>query len=304
MKKHELMPYIAMGIMLVIVQVIAIILSPAMNEAGYSAFEDPKAIENTIYFIAILLAFTAAMLILIKIKGKKIISWIVAASIFLVFIYIFAAVFGELIGATITASALALILSAAATALLYKYPEWYVIDVLGVLICAGSASIFGISFEILPVIILLILLALYDAISVYKTRHMLTLAEGIIDLKAPVLVVIPKSLKYSYINEGIELKKEKSERGAFMMGMGDLIMPSILVVSSYIYLEAPLLPIGISLPTLMAIIGSLAGFSLLMYFVAKGNPQAGLPTLNGGTILGFLAGCAISGSWGWILSIF
>ena len=304
MKKNELMPFVAMGIMLVIVQILAILLSPVMNEAGYSAFEDPKALENTIYFIAILLAFTGAMLVLIKIKGKKLLSWIIGGSIFLVFVYIFAAVLGKLIGVNIATSALALILSVGTTVLLYKYPEWYVIDILGILICAGSASIFGISFEIFPVIILLILLAVYDAISVYKTKHMLTLADEVIETKAPILVVIPKSMKYSYIKEGIELKSEKSERGAFMMGMGDLIMPSILVVSTYVYLDAPLLPVGISLPTLTAIIGSLAGLSLLLYFVAKGKPQAGLPTLNGGTILGFLSGCALSGSWGWLLNIF
>jgi presenilin-like A22 family membrane protease len=303
MKINEIMPFIAMGFMLLIVQILAILLSPVMSEAGYTAFEDPKAIENTIYFIAILLVFTAAMLLLIKYKGKKILSWIIGASIFLVFIYIFAAILGKLMGVTLTASALTLILSIAATVLLYKYPEWYVIDTLGIFICAGSASIFGISLDILPVIILLLLLACYDAISVYKTKHMLTLADGVISTKAPILVVIPKNRKYSYIKEGFEIQKDKSERGAIMMGMGDLIMPSILVVSSHIWINAPLLPIGIALPTLTAILGSLAGLCVLIYYVSKGNPQAGLPTLNGGVILGFLFGCALSGSWGWILGI-
>lgn len=303
MKINEIMPYIAMGMMLVIVQILALLLSPVMSDAGYTAFEDPKAIENTIYFFAILLVFTAAMLLLIKYKGKKVISWIIGASIFLVFIYIFAAILGKLTDAVLPATVLTLAISAAATVLLYKYPEWYVIDILGILICAGSASIFGISLDILPVIILLVFLALYDAISVYKTKHMLTLADGVISTKAPILVVIPKTRNYSYIKEGIEIKKDKSDRGAFMMGMGDLIMPSILVVSSHIWINAPLLPIGIALPTLTAILGSLAGLCVLIYYVSKGNPQAGLPTLNGGVILGFLFGCALSGSWSWILGI-
>ena len=56
---------------------------------------------------------------------------------------------------------------------------------LGILIGAGVASIFGVSLDILPVIILLILLAVYDAISVYKTKHMITLAEGVIGSENP-----------------------------------------------------------------------------------------------------------------------
>lgn len=303
MNIKEIMPFIAMGAMLIAVQIAAVLLSPLMNEAGYTAFENPEAIENIMYFLAILFVFTAALLLLIKYKGKKMLSWIIAASVFLVFLYIFAAVLGKILGVTFYAATLTAVLSLLSMLLLYRYPEWYVIDTLGILICAGAASIFGISLEIFPVIVLLVLLAAYDAVSVYKTKHMLTLADGIINTKAPILVVIPKSRKYSYIKEGFELQKEKSERGAFMMGMGDLIMPSILVVSSYIWLDAPHLPIGISLPTLTASIGSLAGLGVLLYFVSKGNPQAGLPTLNGGVILGFLFGCALSGSWGWLSGI-
>ena len=44
---------------------------------------------------------------------------------------------------------------------------------------AGAASIFGISLTIIPVIILLVILMVYDAISIYKTRS-ITLAEGVV----------------------------------------------------------------------------------------------------------------------------
>ena len=189
-----------------------------------------------------------------------------------------------------------LILSGLAIALLYLYPEWYVIDTLGILIAAGAASIFGISLGIIPVIILLVLLAIYDAISVYKTRHMITLAEGVMEMKTPILFVIPKKVSYSYIRDGIG-KISEGERGAFVMGMGDLIMPAILVVSANMFLKPGGLPF-INIPALGAIIGSLAGLIVLLWFVNKGKPQAGLPPLNGGAIIGFLIGCAISGSLG------
>jgi presenilin-like A22 family membrane protease len=194
------------------------------------------------------------------------------------------------VGTTDTAVLLVFACSIGATLLLYKYPEWYIIDVLGVLIAAGVASIFGRSLDILPVVILLIILAVYDAISVYKTKHMITLAEGVIDLKTPILFVIPKKRNYSFIREGIGKLSEGGERSAFIMGMGDLIMPSILVVSANVFIEGYRILGFVNLPAIGAIIGSLAGLVVLLYFVSSGRPQAGLPPLNGGTLIGFALG--------------
>lgn len=215
------------------------------------------------------------------------------------FLYIFGALSLLVLGATAAAAAGTLIAAVAATALLYLYPEWYVIDILGVLISAGVASIFGISLAVVPVLVLLVLLAVYDAISVYRTKHMITLAEGVLETKAPILVVVPKRTDYSFRKEGLNIGKGE-ERGAFVMGMGDLIMPSILVTSSHVFVEAPAVLWVLSAPTLGAMAGSLAGLAVLLYFVNKGNPQAGLPPLNSGAILGFLVGAALAGSFSWL----
>jgi presenilin-like A22 family membrane protease len=177
--------------------------------------------------------------------------------------------------------------------------DLHVIDVLGVLVSAGIASIFGISLAIVPVLVLLVLLAVYDAISVYRTKHMITLAEGVLETKAPIMVVVPKRADYSFRREGIDMGEGK-ERGAFLMGMGDLIMPSILVVSSHVFAGAPAVLWVLSAPTLGAMIGSLAGLAVLLFFVNKGKPQAGLPPLNGGAIAGFLVGAALAGSTAWL----
>ncbi|MBT8507520.1 hypothetical protein AZH53_03670 [Methanomicrobiaceae archaeon CYW5] len=293
-------PLAGMLLLLLVVQICALAVTPLMIGAGYEAFEDPDSAANPIFFIVLLLIFTAVLLWLIR-KGKKnVITAIIGFSIVFIFLYIYSAVFLFLLGPTIAgylATGVATVLS---TAVLYLYPEWYVIDVMGVIVSAGAASIFGISLGILPVILLLVLLAVYDAISVYRTKHMIDLAEGVIATKSPILVVVPKSVGYSYRKEGIAIHKEKNERGAFIMGMGDLIMPSILVVSSYAFLEAPSVFWTLSLPTIGAIAGSLAGLVVLMHYVNKGNVQAGLPLLNGGVITGFLLGCMLAGTWGWL----
>lgn len=293
-------PVLAMPAMLLVVEVIAILLALPMQEAGIAAFEDPTSVANPFIFIGILLAFTLVMLALIKLGGKKVILVLIALSILFTFYYVFWTLSIRLFGFSLTGGIAAFAVALLATALLFLYPEWYVIDTLGILIAGGVASIFGISLSVLPVVLLLVMLAVYDAVSVYRTGHMIALAEGIMDLKTPILFVIPKRRDYSFRTEGVEISKEKEERGAFIMGMGDLIMPSILVVSAQVFLPGAQVWL-LSVPALGAMVGSILGMVLLIHFVLSGRPQAGLPPLNGGAILGFLAGCALSGSWGWLM---
>ena len=292
MDTKNLLPFLAMPCLLLAVEIGALLLSQPVQASGIVAFEDPESMANPVIFIAIMLAFTAFMLVLIRYDMKKVIAAVIGISIFLTFIYIFMAIVYALAGETDYATIVVLVLAILSTILLYKYPEWYVIDGLGILIGAGVAAIFGASLEVLPVIILLIILAVYDAISVYKTKHMITLAEGVVDMKTPILFVIPKRRDYSFIKEGIGKVSDGGERAAFIIGMGDMIMPSILIVSANVFVKGWRLGGMINLPALGAILGSLVGLVVLLYFVMSGKPQAGLPPLNGGTILGFLAGWA------------
>jgi presenilin-like A22 family membrane protease len=292
MEIKNLIPLLAMPLLLLAVEIGALLLSLPVQASGIVAFEDPTSLENPVIFIVILLVFTGFLLVLIKYDMKKVIAAVIGLSLFFTFVYIFAALVYVAMGASDIANIVVFVLSILATALLYKFPEWYVIDALGILIGAGVASIFGVSLDVLPVVILLILLAVYDAISVYKTKHMITLAEGVIDLKTPILFVIPKRRDYSFIKDGIGKLGDGGERAAFIIGMGDLIMPSILVVSANVFLKGAKLGGLINLAALGAIIGSLAGLCVLLHFVMSGKPQAGLPPLNGGTILGFLVGLA------------
>jgi len=291
----RVIPFLVMPLLLLAVEIGSILISLPVQAAGITAFEDPTSLANPFIFIAILLVFTGFLLLLIKYGKKAWIATIIAISIFLTFVYIFSALVNVVTADPNLAAALVIILSILAIVLLYKYPEWYVIDGLGILIAAGVAAIFGSSLEYYLVIVLLVLLAVYDAISVYKTKHMITLAEGVIDLKTPILFVIPKRRDYSFIRDGIGKLEDGGERAAFIIGMGDMIMPSILVVSANVFLQGWRLFGIVNLPALGAMLGSLAGLGVLLSYVASGKPQAGLPPLNGGTILGFLAGWALAG---------
>jgi presenilin-like A22 family membrane protease len=122
---------------------------------------------------------------------------------------------------------------------------------------------------------------------------MVALAEGVINIKAPLLFVVPRREGYSFRKEQMQLGEEG--RGAYFLGLGDAIIPTILVVSANWSIHAPALQsVGMNIPALGAMLGTWAGFGALL-MTSRDRPQAGLPFLNGGTVLGFLAGCALAG---------
>jgi presenilin-like A22 family membrane protease len=281
---HELFPIVLMGGLFVIIHFFALLLVWPFDSAGMQAFEQTDDPLNLVYIFVILLVLTAVILLIAKFWKKQLIQFIILGAIGYTAFWVFRPIIQMILPwhiSMIISATLAIILIIA----LYKYPEWYVIDLCGIIVGAGAIAIFGISLGIFLVIILLIGLAIYDAISVYKTKHMIDLADTVMDLKLPVLLVIPKIKKYSLIKETKRLKeqiKEGEERDAFFMGLGDIVMPGILVAASFRFIENGL-PVAISV-----IIGTLVGFAILMIFVLKGKPQAGLPCLGGGAIAGYI----------------
>ena len=186
--------------------------------------------------------------------------------------------------------------------LLYVHSEWYVVNTVGVLVGSGVIVMLGVAFVPSLIIIFMVVAAIYDAWAVYKSKHMLALADTMINLRLPILLVAPQSKGYSFkegqtsiSDKGQEIpaqssaqtttKKAKKNGGeAMFMGLGDVIFPGILVLSCAQWLDE-----SVAIPVAMgALVGGLCGYAALMYFVAQGKAQAGLPLLNGGAILGYL----------------
>jgi len=278
---------LALGLCFLVSHMLAMYLVPAYEEAEVQAFEDPDDPVNSVFYIAIILVFTAFVLWIARKGLEWVLQAIFMSAIGITFIYVFYPFFHS-VGITgfagyIGATALAIEL----TFLLLTYPEWYVVDIAGVILAAGVAAIFGISFGLFPALLLLVGLAIYDAWAVYRTGHMVDLADSVMNLKLPILLVMPKSKGYSFLDQGsLADQIEKGEkREALFMGLGDLVIPGALVVSSKASLGWM---VGIS-----SMVGGLVGFCILMVFVLSGRPQAGLPLLNGGAILGYVVGAFI-----------
>ena len=286
MSESSKIPVLVMLFFVMVVQILALAITPAISASGNRVFEDPTSIANPIAYMLLILVFTGLLLMAMKLKRGWIISGFILLSIAVSIYYVMVAFMSPLLA---LAPTLAIML------LLHFYPEWYIIDAFGILVCAGISSLFGVSMTILPALLLLVVLAVYDAISVYKTRHMISLAEGAIKIKAPMLFVVPKSRDYSFrIDQEISSSSDETrKRGAYFLGLGDAIIPTILVISASWSLPAGGF-YGLSLPVLGAMLGTYLGFLLLMT-TSRDRPQAGLPFLNSGVILGFLVGCLAAG---------
>ncbi|RLM59430.1 hypothetical protein DVK02_01390 [Halobellus sp. Atlit-31R] len=355
------------ALLFLLVQLGALALVPTFYEQGYQTVEDPSDPTNSLIYIGAILVATAAMLAAFKFDLDWLVKGFVVLAAASLAWYVFSVFLPPLpaVGAAI-----------ALAALLVVHPEWYVIDAAGVLMGAGAAGLFGISFGLLPAIVLLSILAVYDAISVYGTEHMLDLAEGVMDLNLPVVLVVPTTLSYSLLaakadaaggdeddkgrdesddggdagpgdsgtESGIDVdvdvdadvdsadadadadpigteqdgdssdsdssdddssdddSPDADVRDAFFIGLGDAVMPTVIVASAAFFLPASLAPslgvpglAALNLPALTAMVGTFAGLFILLWMVLKGRAHAGLPLLNGGAIGGYLVGALVSG---------
>jgi len=286
------LPLLAMAAIYLFVQTGAIFLAPLFMPE-FSAFPEPNDPINPFIYIFLVLVMTGIILILIKYGRKRIVQSIFYVSIFITMLYVFIPLF-LLVDQEGTLALLAsLALAGGLMYLLVRRGEWYVIDGVGLIIAVGVTAILGMSLGILPVIILLIIMAVYDAISVYKTKHMITLAEGVSTMRLPVLFIVPQKEGFSMDNvvkKGSILPKNDEPRDAFYMGLGDTVIPGLLAVSASLYLpqSASFLMTANLWAAAGAMIGGLLGYLVLFRYVLRGRPQAGLPFLDTGAIAGYL----------------
>jgi presenilin-like A22 family membrane protease len=281
----DVFPIVVMGALFVLVDLLAFWITGPFEAAGEVAFVNPSDPFNLVFFFSVLIVFTAVILLIARWGKTRIIQAIFLGSTGLLGIYVFYPLLGYVLPWELSLG-LSVVFMAVIVGLLLVYPEWYVVDISGIMTAVGAIAMLGISLTILIVLILLIGMALYDAISVYKTKHMIDLADTLVELKLPILFVIPKSREYSLVKETKGLKeklKEGEKRDAFFMGVGDIVIPGILAVAAFHNLGSNGFLIGLSV-----IAGTLVGFAALMTFVVKGKPQAGLPFLCPGAILGYV----------------
>lgn len=279
-------PFLAIGCLFVLFDGLALLVASPFEAAGVSVFENPDNPFNIVFLFLTMMVFTAIILVVSRFLRRLVVQGMiliaVAVNSFFVFYPLLALVIPDIWSLGVSLFSTALLIT-----MLIRYPEWYVIDICATIVGVGTIAMMGISLNVSLVIILLIVLAAYDAISVYKTRHMIALANTVLELRSPVMLVIPKTRGYSQIKETKSLKEQLErgeERGAFVIGLGDFVFPGILAVSAFNNIE----PNGF-LVAISVLLGTLLGLIPLLASVARGKPQAGLPLLCSGAILAYFA---------------
>jgi presenilin-like A22 family membrane protease len=284
-KTSSIFPIFLMGSgLFVLIQGLALLAAVPFQAEGLAAFSNPSDPANLVFFLSSFLISTLVILLVAKFR-KKLVEVIILGAVSLSAFSVILSLLTLVVSDALVVLAVSAVGTAFLIVLLLKFPEWYVVDACGILLGLGATALLGISLSIFLVIILLAGLAVYDAISVYKTKHMIDLADVVLDLKLPLLLVIPRVMGYSLIKETTRLKDQIAgeKREAFIMGLGDVVMPGILVVSTFSNIPVNGIYVAFSV-----MIGTLCGFALLTTQVIKGKPQAGLPLLCGGAILGYL----------------
>ena len=257
---------------------------PEGEDVAVTFGETPQDVEDdTIHFYATVIDVTYATS-----------SGVVESSMFLV---------GGLVIEDIP-TIIGLLVSLLLMILLYVHSEWYVVNTVGILVGSGVIVMLGVSFVPTLIMVFMIAAAVYDAWAVYKSKHMLDLADTMMNLNLPILLVAPQDSDYTMRTERTTVHDAPDETprdtvqeaprervvakssDAMLMGLGDVIFPGMLVLSTLQYVGGD----NGFIMAMTTLVGSLIGYSVLMYFVGKGQAQAGLPLLNGGAILGYIVG--------------
>lgn len=148
-----------------------------------------------------------------------------------------------------------------------------------ILALAGIGAVLGLSLDPISAVFLLLILSFYDIFAVYKTKHMVKIAEEMIKSRAISGIVLSKSLN------GWKANLESVRPGGefMILGSGDLIMPLILI-ASVIGIH------GLS-SGLIVFVFSLFGLFLTYYlFITQKTrrPMAALPPIAVFSIIGYL----------------
>ena len=183
------------------------------------------------------------------------------------------AIFGIWLG--LAASILA---SVILTVLFWFFQTVFMQDIAMILTLAGIGSIFGLSFAPTAVLLILIIFSFYDIIAVYKTGHMIKLAESMIRSHAIFGLVIPSSLG------GLKERMSRVAPGEefMILGSGDVIFPLLL--------SASIVRISIAQAAMVGIFSAVGLFLMYWLFTHQKvrKPMAALPPIAGASIVGYL----------------
>jgi presenilin-like A22 family membrane protease len=160
---------------------------------------------------------------------------------------------------------------------LWAVPRVLVHDIAIILGIGGIAAVLGLSITPLVACVLLAGLSVYDIVSVYRTRHMVALANRMISSGSVFGFLVPARLS------GFLMRRDDAlnARSVMVLGSGDIGLPLVLATSA--------LSQSINGAILISVF-ALGGVMLMHYLFAhqdQPRPMAALPPIAAAAIIGY-----------------
>lgn len=271
--------------------VLALAITPGFLTAGLPHLQNGGTTADVGLIVLEILLVTGVILAAERFGvGKQLIK----LAQYAILVYAFALFVGTFTGGLGVAS---VGLGVLASVTLWVHHEWYVVDVLAVAFGAAVLTQLGVGLSPDLVLLLLVVMAAYDAFAVYQSEHMQSLVGAIGDLDLPAVFVVPANPSFSLReSDGFT----SADEPVSVLGLGDAIFPGLLVVSAAHFVDAPAvatlagLPLGA--PAVGALVGALLGLvavNLVLHYWERMHPA--LPYINSLTILGYVAGVIAAG---------
>jgi len=318
-------PVATMGLAFLAVMPMAVWLAAPFQAEAPEVPQDPTSGGNaallvlgSVVFVALAIGMAVLVLWAMRTGRHKIVQGIVLGGVAVAILVVLARpvlVLARYFGADL-AWLLGLAVAAGVAAVLYRRPSWAVLNAVGIVMAAGVAGLTGAVLGVTPLLFLLVAVAVYDQVAVKRTKHMQKLARAATDLRLPIALrfggparPVAKRAAVSGGSAPAAPRPPSASAGprpaaappaepplprpprrqappmSLLMGIGDLVFPTALVVAA----ADPQHAWGWG-PAVVAGLGVLAGYALVVRAAVKGDAQPGLPLLNAGAILGFFAG--------------
>ena len=171
-----------------------------------------------------------------------------------------------------------IVLAASLVALRFYRPTVLTQNIALIIAIAGISATLGLLFPLEAVLVILAVLSVYDVVAVYRTKHMITLFEGLLKSGTPFALVIPDK----NVSVHQDIKNAQPGTGKFLMlGTGDLAFPIIFAVSA--------LSIGL-INSAAIIVGALFGMLSIHLILAKRGSGAipALPPIIFASLIAFI----------------
>ncbi len=224
-------------------------------------------VQNALLFAAVFIVFTFVMVRFARVARVSL--------VLLLFVALIAG--AQFVFSSWLSSPYDIVAAGALAVLLWLVPRVLVHDIAILIGIGGIAAVLGLSLTPLIACVLLATLAVYDIISVYRTRHMVMIAGRMLSSGAVFGFLVPARLSGFLMRRDVAL----CTRSVMMLGSGDIGLPLVLAVSALSQSVISALSVAVF---------SLAGIALMHWLFAHQRrpiPMAALPPIAVSAIIGY-----------------